>query len=205
MYFTKSIATLAVALAMLACTADPSTNPDQITETPETVHTAPTGSVSETDASATTTDSGSETGAPQAALSDQDRITAMQQRLRDQQAQAAGTGDETSTSSPSTDPSGSGRYRLNVAPYNQFADTNGFLNFTGTSLSAVQEQLGDAPVVVRMSRPGAPLRREVRVYFPFEEDPTGLYLFFRNEVVVSFKMDEFSGLQNPAIAEFFGY
>ena len=95
------------------------------------------------------------------------------------------------------------RYRLDLPPYNTFVDQEGFLDFSNVSATKIQSVLGDAPVIIRIARPGATLRREIRVYFPYEEDPTGLFLFLRNETVVSFRLDEFNGLSSPQIQDFF--
>lgn len=95
------------------------------------------------------------------------------------------------------------KYRITLAPYSTFLNKEGFLDFTKVSLMKIQTVLGEAPVSLRIGRPGASDIREVRVYFPYEEDPTGLFLFFRNETVVSFRMDEFSGISSPLIQDFF--
>lgn len=120
-----------------------------------------------------------------------ERISSAQQKLRDQLEQSNG-GDQ----SPP-------QYRLDVAPYNYFADQEGFISFQGRTLEEIQRILGDAPIIVKQSVPGAPIRKEVRVYLPYNEDPTGLYLFIQNEIVQDFKLDEFNGIQNSSIMEFF--
>lgn len=111
----------------------------------------------------------------------------LQRRLEDSQ---------TGTSEPM-------RYRLDVAPYSKFLDEEGYLSLNGRSLSDLQAHLGDPPVLVRQSVPNAPLRREVRVYMPYEKDPTGLYIFIENERVVNFRMDEFNGLRNSSLLDYF--
>ncbi|HAC15995.1 MAG TPA: hypothetical protein DCE78_08640 [Bacteroidetes bacterium] len=121
-----------------------------------------------------------------------DRIEDAQQKLRDQL--AAGNNDQ-SQSEP--------KYRLNVEPYNYFADKEGYVSFKGRELSEIQQILGDAPIIVKQSIAGAPIRKEVRVYMPYKEDATGLYLFIQNEIVQDFRLDEFNGIQNSSILEFF--
>ena len=120
-----------------------------------------------------------------------DRIKNAQQKLRDEM----GTGIGGQQSTP--------KYRLNVEPFNYFADAEGYVSFKGRSLSEIQHILGDAPIIVKQSIKGAPIRREVRVYMPYSEDATGLYLFIQNEIVQDFKLDEFNGIQNSSILEFF--
>jgi hypothetical protein len=121
-----------------------------------------------------------------------DRIENAQQKLRDQL-------DEGNTGQNQTAP----KYRLDVEPYNYFADSEGYVRFRGRTLAEIQKKLGDAPIVVKQSIKDAPIRKEVRVYMPYAEDTTGLYLFIQNEIVLDFKLDEFNGIQNSSILEFF--
>jgi hypothetical protein len=88
-------------------------------------------------------------------------------------------------------------------PYSHFNDQDGYTNFVGVDLSEIQRVLGDPPVLVRQSVAGAPIRKEVRVYFPYEEDSTGLYLYIKNEKVEAFRLDTFLGLQNSGVLEYF--
>lgn len=165
-------------------TTPPSENPNPVT----TGETAPSNA----------TDSPTEGGTPT------DRASELQQRLRNAMQQNGASSESTAgTAGNSSDTAEISMFTMQIAPYNAFLDANGYLSLAGVSLDRIQTELGDAPVVVRMARPGAPLRREVRVYFPYDEDPTGLYIFIRNESVVSFRLDEFSGLENPAIQAFF--
>lgn len=127
----------------------------------------------------------------------QSRVAARQQQLRDAQNPDQGSEPDDAEFSPV------GRYRLDVAPYNQFADKDGYVNFIGVGLDRIQQVLGEAPIIVRQSVAGAPVRKEVRVYLPYQEDATGLYLFIQNEVVQDFRMDEFNGIQNSSILDYF--
>lgn len=95
------------------------------------------------------------------------------------------------------------RFRMTNAPYSNFNDQDGYTNFVGVDLSEIQRELGDPPVLVRQSVVGAPIRKEVRVYFPYEEDSTGLYLYIKNEKVEAFRLDTFLGLQNSDVLEYF--
>lgn len=119
-----------------------------------------------------------------------DRVQDMQSRLRNGQ-----------NSGDSTQPQ---RFRVNIEPYASFLDEDGYLSFDGISTDELTRVLGEAPVVVRQAVPGAPVRREVRVYLPYEQDSTGLYIFIRNEEVEFFTMDTFLGLANSSvISEYF--
>jgi hypothetical protein len=99
--------------------------------------------------------------------------------------------------------SGEQRFRMTNAPFSNFNDQDGYTKFVGVDLSEIQRVLGDPPVLVRQSVAGAPIRKEVRVYFPYEEDSTGLYLYIKNEKVEAFRLDTFLGLQNSDVLEYF--
>ena len=120
------------------------------------------------------------------------RIEDAQQKLRDQLGEGNDGQNQTAP-----------KYRLDVEPYNYFADSEGYVTFKGRTLAEIQQILGDAPIVVKQSIKGAPIRKEVRVYMPYSEDATGLYLFIQNEIVQDFRLDEFNGIQNSSILEFF--
>jgi len=200
MNFPKLVAVLAISAVLLACSGSPRSDSGSNGNPAATSDqsAARAESTEQTEFSAELSDAAEPSGDAR-----EDRIAALQQRLREQQSETAFS--DSPNAELVSDPMNTNRFRLTISPYNHFTDSAGFLNFTNVTLQNVQQQLGDAPVLVRMSRQGAPLRREVRVYFPYEEDSTGLYLFFRNEVVVAFQMDEFNGLSNPAIGAFFDF
>jgi phenylalanyl-tRNA synthetase alpha subunit len=116
-------------------------------------------------------------------------VSDAQQRLRDRNQQ----NNETATVEQ--------RYRLDVPPYNHYLNSDGYLQLVGQTDASLDEILGAAPVVVRQAVDGAPLRREVRVYFPYEEDSTGLFIYIRNNTVEKFRMDTFLGLANSEIIQ----
>jgi len=94
------------------------------------------------------------------------------------------------------------KYKLDVSPYNQFLNTEGYLDLLGRSMTEIDAVLGESPIVVRQSIKGAPIRKEIRVYMPYQEDSTGLYIFFENERIIEFKMDEFNGIIQSGILDF---
>jgi hypothetical protein len=103
---------------------------------------------------------------------------------------------------PDSDSASEQRYQLDVVPFNRFLNEAGYLDLVGKKMSEIDEVLGEAPVVVRQSIKGAPMRKEIRVYFPYQEDSTGLYIFFENETIVEFKMDEFNGIIQSGILDY---
>lgn len=95
------------------------------------------------------------------------------------------------------------RYKIDVEPYRHFTDADGYLDLINVDIREVDRVLGAAPVVMKQSREGAPIRREVRVYMPYDKDPTGLYIYFLNDRVESFRMDEFNGITNSSLLDYF--
>jgi len=123
-------------------------------------------------------------------LSGMDRIAAIQDRLQ-----------TLSDSIQDTDPEQ--LYRILLESYSPLHGDDGYLNLINRSMSDIDTYLGVAPIVIKQSVTGAPVRREIRVYLPYQEDLTGLYLFFQNERIVAFKMDEFNGIHNSDLLDFF--
>ncbi len=119
-----------------------------------------------------------------------DKIAAIQDRLNP-------------IESPDAETSEVNLYRLDVAPYHTFLNTDGFLDLNGRTMNEIDEALGDAPIVVKQSIKGAPIRKEIRIYMPYQDDSTGLYIFFENEMVIEFKMDEFNGIIQSGILDYF--
>ncbi len=64
----------------------------------------------------------------------------------------------------------------------------------GESVEDVLELLGEPPFMIRSIAALPNANREVWVYVPFEDDPTGLYLFFKGNRLESSRLDEFPGL-----------
>src|SRR5690606_31961497 len=94
------------------------------------------------------------------------------------------------------------KYKLEVAPYNQFLNNEGLLDLLASSMTEIDAVLGESPIVARKSIKGAPIRKEIRVYMPYHEDSTGLYIFFENEIVIEFKMDEFNGIIQSGLLDY---
>lgn len=94
------------------------------------------------------------------------------------------------------------KYKLDVSPYNKFLNDEGYLELLGRSMMEIDSVLGESPIMVRQSVSEAPIRKEIRVYLPYQEDTTGLYIYFENESVIQFKMDEFNGILQSGILDF---
>ena len=75
--------------------------------------------------------------------------------------------------------------------------------YVGKTPDEIKKMLGEPPVLVRVSAAQPAYSREVWVYFPYPEDPTGLYLYFLGNRVVRVYMDEFTGVDSPLILNWF--
>ena len=71
----------------------------------------------------------------------------------------------------------------------------------GESLEDVRQLLGEPPYLVRSTAADPRQNREVWVYGPFPDDPTGLYLFFKGDRLDKARIDEFPGLRESSIWE----
>jgi len=131
-------------------------------------------------------------GAPSDTTAQNQGTTVNSDRVQDLQSRLRNVPDSGDSSQPQ-------RFRLNTEPYVNFLDEDGYLSLEGVTSDELTRVLGEAPVLVRQAVPGAPVRREVRVYLPYEQDSTGLFVFIRNEKVEFFTMDTFLGLANSSI------
>ncbi|MEW5921680.1 MAG: hypothetical protein AB1796_12190 [Bacillota bacterium] len=66
----------------------------------------------------------------------------------------------------------------------------------------VRSLLGEPPFLIRSIAANPVFNREIWIYMAGEEDPTGLYLFFKGNRLVSSRLDEFNGLYNSALLEY---
>lgn len=68
------------------------------------------------------------------------------------------------------------------------------VDFTGLTREELIDVLGCPPHMIRMtSVVGSENNRELWVYHPFEEDPTGLYVWLKGDVFHDHILDEFNG------------
>jgi cell division protein FtsB len=71
----------------------------------------------------------------------------------------------------------------------------------GASPAEVYELLGEPPFKIRSTAANPTANREIWVYLPYAEDPTGLYLFFKGDQLWSSQLDEFGGLYQSGLLE----
>jgi len=68
------------------------------------------------------------------------------------------------------------------------------VDLTGLTREQLVDVLGCPPHSIRMtSVVSADHNRELWVYHPFDEDPTGLYIWLKGEVFYDSMLDEFNG------------
>ncbi len=65
----------------------------------------------------------------------------------------------------------------------------------GESTARVRELLGEPPFLIRSIAVNPESSREIWIFSPFDQDPTGLYLFFKGGKLDSTESNEFNGLQ----------
>ncbi|MDI6891912.1 MAG: hypothetical protein QMD08_02785 [Actinomycetota bacterium] len=71
----------------------------------------------------------------------------------------------------------------------------------GESVSELRNLLGEPPVLVRSIAADPDCSREIWIYMPYDEDPTGLYIYFKGGKVAKSLLDEFNGLVGSSIWE----
>ncbi|MEW5922150.1 MAG: hypothetical protein AB1796_14635 [Bacillota bacterium] len=69
----------------------------------------------------------------------------------------------------------------------------------------VRKLLGEPPFLIRSIAANPEFNREIWIYMAGEEDPTGLYLFFKANRLVQSRLDEFNGLYNSGLLEYPGF
>jgi hypothetical protein len=78
------------------------------------------------------------------------------------------------------------------------AETN---TITGKTVAEVEALLGNPPVRIRSTAANPQFNREIWVFVPYDEDPTGLYLFFRGNQLWRSRLDEFTGIYGSGLLE----
>ncbi len=71
----------------------------------------------------------------------------------------------------------------------------------GRSVTDLREILGEPPVLVRSIATNPQFNREIWVFMPFDQDPTGLYLFFKAGQLIGSRLDEFPGLHGSGLLD----
>ena len=71
----------------------------------------------------------------------------------------------------------------------------------GKTVDEVEELLGIPPFRIYSTAATAPFNREIWVFVPYDEDPTGLYLFFKGNQLWASRLDEFTGLYGSGLLD----
>ncbi len=66
-------------------------------------------------------------------------------------------------------------------------------------IGKVERILGPPPFLVRSTAVKPQFSREIWIFLPYDEDPTGLYVYFKGGRVHKSRLDEFNGLPGSAI------
>jgi len=62
------------------------------------------------------------------------------------------------------------------------------------SITEIRKILGEPPVLVRSIAVNPENNKEIWIYYPYEYEPSGLYIYFKGNKVVKVRLDEFNGL-----------
>lgn len=71
----------------------------------------------------------------------------------------------------------------------------------GESTARVRELLGEPPFLIRSIAVNQQYNREIWIFAPFDQDPTGLYLFFKGGKLNSAELNEFNGLPGSGLLD----
>lgn len=71
----------------------------------------------------------------------------------------------------------------------------------GEPVERVRSLLGEPPVLIRSIAANPIYNREIWIYMPYEEDPTGLYIYFKGNQVIGSRLDEFNGVYNSGLLD----
>lgn len=71
----------------------------------------------------------------------------------------------------------------------------------GESTARVRELLGEPPFLIRSIAVNPQFNREIWIFAPFDQDPTGLYLFFKGGQLDSAELNEFNGLYGSGLLD----
>lgn len=99
-----------------------------------------------------------------------------------------------------------GTYELEINRYPHPGWEQYFPDFETTTLEGystaeIRELLGEPPYLIRSIAVVEEASREIWIFMAYEEDPTGLYLFFKGDELHSSVLDEFNGLYNSGLLE----
>ena len=71
----------------------------------------------------------------------------------------------------------------------------------GQSTAELRTLLGEPPFLIRSIAVQEEASREIWVFVPFDQDPTGLYLYFKGGELDSSRLDEFNGLYGSGLLD----
>jgi FtsZ-binding cell division protein ZapB len=85
--------------------------------------------------------------------------------------------------------------------WEQYFPTFDTTTLTGEPVSRIQALFGEPPFLIRSIAANPAASREIRIYLPGGEDPTGVYLFFKGGRLHSSRIDEFNGLYGSGLLD----
>lgn len=87
------------------------------------------------------------------------------------------------------------------AGWEEFFPTPATTTLLNEPVEDVRNVLGEPPYLIRSIAANSQYNREIWIYVPYDEDPTGLYLFFKGNRLMESRLDEFGGLYNSGLLD----
>ncbi len=88
------------------------------------------------------------------------------------------------------------------AGWEQYFPTHDSTTLAGESVQDVEALLGVPPVLIRSIAQNEEFNREIWIFMPYEQDPTGLYLYFKGNQLWRSQLDEFTGLYGSGLLQY---
>jgi hypothetical protein len=87
------------------------------------------------------------------------------------------------------------------AGWENYFPTSETTTLSGEPVSRVRTLFGEPPFLIRSIAAVPEASREIWIYIPGTEDPTGVYIFFKGGRVHATRIDEFSGLYSSGLLD----
>jgi type II secretory pathway pseudopilin PulG len=96
---------------------------------------------------------------------------------------------------------GTGIFRAPRQGWEEYFPDPDSTTLEGEPVERVRSLMGEPPVLLRSIAANPVYNREIWIYMPYEEDPTGLYIYFKGNRVIGSRLDEFNGLYNSGLLD----
>ena len=91
--------------------------------------------------------------------------------------------------------------RYPLPGWEQYFPSYDTTTLTGSSITDIGQLLGEPPYKVRSVAANSEFNREIWIFMSADEDPTGLYLFFKGDTLYRSQLNEFHGLYGSGLLD----